>query len=299
VSLAARWPAVGVAALLIWVAVPRTAPGCLIFWPPNPAVSVLAALASNPDPATLAKAVERTVHVRDRCGGCVPRVGWVLLSYSRGGEAQRALVLKALTLLADSPTESVRDMASDFKACVESGVGCEIVARATPRGMLVEGYPPTEAIGRVPPTRAERYSRSSPFYEERLDLYLDSVLPDQGLDRIEAAVCSLAATTCDDFLGGKAIDACRDLGLPELQRSSMTAAIRELASAPVDAMTIDFVLGLDQPTFDEIVNRLGSSQCCGCGAPELANIFVYWRLRRPTEIEAWRDVESAFRPDGP
>jgi hypothetical protein len=164
--------------------------------------------------------------------------------------------------------------------------------------MLVEGYPPTEAIGSVPPTKAERYSRSSPFYEERLYLYLDSVLPAQGLDRIEAALCSLAATTCDGFLGGKATAACRDLGLHELQRASMTAAIRDLASGPVDAMTIDFVLGLDQPTFDEIVNRLAGSSCCGCGAPQLANILVWWRLRRPTEIEAWRDLEAGLRPDG-
>jgi hypothetical protein len=243
-------------------------------------------------------AVERTAHVRDRCGGCVPRVGWVLLSYSRLGEAQKTLVLKALTLLSGNPTESVRAMASEFRACVVSGIGCEVVARATPRGMLVEGYPPKEGIGRVPPTRAEPHSRSSPFYEERLYLYLDSVLPAQGLDRIEAALCALAATTCDEFLGGKVMDTCRDLGLHDLQFGSMTAAIRELASGPVDAMTIDFILGLDQPTFDEIVNWLAGSSCCGCGAPELANILVWWRLRRPSEIEAWRDLEAGLRPDG-
>jgi hypothetical protein len=276
----------------------RAGRACIEIPGPNPATSVLTALAAEPSPQGVARALER-------CGGlgvsrfdCVPRVGWVLLTYSRMSAAHRALVLAALKLSAESESPKVRAVAGEFAACIASGAGCSKVADYHPLDPL-EWY---RSIGvrasEGPPTRTERRALSLYAFNGRLLMYLDGLLPKGRFARIDATLRALGAENCDDLLAGRTDIVCHDLGLSQIKFGCLDLLRSALSSAPPEAAMIGLVTELDQPVFERACAFLSRADCCGCGAGPLGGLLSRWHARHPTELEAWRDIEEAFRPDG-
>lgn len=275
---------------------PQQLIGCLEIATANPAATILGVLASRPTAPDLAKAIERCGQVGVQRDDCNPRVGWVLLTYSRIGPSERRLVLHALTILENSSSLLVREEAAGFLGCIESGLGCDRTAKE-PHLRLVDWY---RSIGvrraDGPPTSAE-IGISETAFDGRLLLYLDELLPRGFQARIREGFGALTAEGCQDFLGGRAMEVCRDLGVFRGKLGCMRLLIDEIDSGTPDAALVSLVTEMDNATYQRIEDFLTRIDCCGCHAYQLSSLLQGWRMRCPSELEAWRDVETTFRPD--
>lgn len=275
---------------------PQQLIGCLEIATANPAATILGVLASKPTAPDLAKAIERCGQVGVQRDDCSPRVGWVLLTYSRMGPRQRRLVLDALTILENSPSLLVREEAAGFLGCIESGLGCDMTGQE-PSLRLVDWYR-FRGVQRAdgPPTSAE-IGISETAFDGRLLLYFDELLPKGAHDRIREGFRALTAEGCQDFLGGRAMDVCRDLGVFRVKLGCMRLLIDEIDPGPPDAALVSLVTEMDSATYQRIEDFLTRIDCCGCHAYQLSRLLQLWRMQRPSELEAWRDLETTFRPD--
>lgn len=285
-----------VAVLAAWVGSPSAVKGCIEIGSPNPAAVVLNALAVDPTATSVASALESCGASAAQRGDCVPRVGSVLLTYSKFGEAERQLVLDALAEAAASSSALVRSEAREFRACVESGAGCDRCATSP--------LPSTERWGvrgdEPPPTRADRGAVGDFVYWGRLELYLETLVPADSKARFDTALRATAARTCEDLLEGQASAVCNELGVFELKFACMRLAMRQLESRPGQAPVIGAVRSLDEPTYARVREFLwAASGCCGCGAGQFEFLLSRWRERPPNDVEAWRDIETFWRPHNP
>ncbi|MCK6685978.1 MAG: hypothetical protein L6R30_26580 [Thermoanaerobaculia bacterium] len=140
-------------------------------------------------------------------------------------------------------------------------------------------------------TAASIRELSQPDYEARLLTYVDQRLSEDRQGRVEEGFQAYVATTCAEILRGHAMDACRELGISEIQRASLSLALMGLLQSQAQPEVVDRYLTLDR----ELVDRVWLKTRMGIGDERLRatlDLVHRWRESRPDRWNAWADLVS-------
>jgi hypothetical protein len=133
-----------------------------------------------------------------------------------------------------------------------------------------------------------------PVFKARLLAHLDRFLSTDRSARVREALEAATAETCEAMYGGKATEACNDLGLWRLQWGSLWLAVMDLRASHGEEEVVSTYLSVPRETLEAAVlkGELSTDE----GLVSYMHVLRRWMERRPTRWKAWLDVEELLGP---